>query len=444
MSVKKRWSRVAVGVVAICIIAGVTACSAWLQGVWLQERKATKQQLNANAVPKRVSMDSNYQPQQNSLAVPIQGKSVNMATTIRYTLPIEQQRLVSFLRSQSKEANLEKKAEARSQLTQLVEAELAKRFANQAAELEQLEKRVVEAKSKLAQRHSRKQEIIDRRISELLNEPDELAWNANTDVNETKDLSVPGGPDFSSPISDVLPNNGSNPLFTWKPQYGNERYSDRYPDSYNLLTIGSSEPFEPSIPPTASASSPKSGEANLQVADSVASTSVPNLESKNVKARFGNELESLSNEAIEVESDLEELEGLTASGKAEAIQRLALRKRIKQLELRLDEASKDIKRQQQSHRSGLELAKKELDASKGQLETAKGLQSYNAISKSDVEALMLDTERAKFKVESLEDELVSPMEKLSSISDRVNLIRKKLDESIQRKAQRGSCFGFPR
>ena len=141
-----------------------------------------------------------------------------------------------------------------------------------------------------------------------------------------------------------------------------------------------------------------------------------------------------------MESDLEELEGLTASGKAEAIQRLALRKRIKQLELRLDEASKDIKRQQQSHLSAIELAKKELDFFERELEDAKGLQSKKAITKSECEAKMLDMERAKFKIESLKDEQVAPMERLSSISDRVNLIRKKLDESIQRKAQQETAY----
>ena len=460
MSVKKLWSRVAVSVVAIGIIVVVTAFSAWLNGFWLQERKATKQQLNANAVQKRVSMDSPYQLPQNSLADQTPGRSVSMATTVRYTLPIEQQRLVAFLRSQPKEGNAEKKADARSKLIHMVEVELADRFANQAAELEQLEKRVVDAKSKLAQRHSRKREIIDRRISELLNEPDELAWNANTDVNQTKDLSVPNSafinnsgfyntapvagsnsgpgnypqymgnvlPYNSSPSPNYLPSNG------WNPPVNSNSQNGAIPILGGSERIESSNAPAASIPPTASISSPTFGEANLQVADSFPTTSVPNLESKNVKARFGNELESLSNEAIEVESDLEELEGLTASGKAETIQRLALRKRIKQLELRLDEASKDIKRQQQSHQSALELAKKELNYFEGALKDAKRLLSEGAISKSEVEAKMLDMERAKFKVESLRDEQVAPLERLSSISDRVNLIRKKLDESLQPKA----------
>ena len=187
--------------------------------------------------------------------------------------------------------------------------------------------------------------------------------------------------------------------------------------------------FPLAVSPSSSSRSDSTSIASL-LSDS---SSFPNRALTFFDSRFGNELESLSSDAIEVESDLEELEGLTASGKAEAIQRLALRKRIKQLELRLDEASKDIKRQQQSHLSALELAKKELNFFEGELKDAKRLLSEGAISKSEVEAKMLDMERAKFKVESLRDEQVAPMERLSSISDRLNLIRKKLDESLQPK-----------
>jgi hypothetical protein len=416
----KRWSRAKIAMVfSLTTILGATACYAWIQ----QER-ATNEARRAYAVAQNYTAQSNGSglPLQNAPAqanyslTPNASRSVSFAKVVHNSLPLEQHTLVKLIRSTPKEGNSEKKTEARNQLMRLVEQELDSRFASQAAELSLLEKRVAEAKEKLAQRMKRKEEIMERRVAELLSEPDDLAWNA--------DINVPNA-------NDPLP----SPLLSLPVQPSNSLQSTNYPPTFqsaphnaNLVagpaaSPGSGTPLNFSVPvgnppseliPPSSATEPK----------------LPLYEPA-LAANTRNDIATLLEEAIDLESEFEELDGLTPEGKIEAVQRLTLRKRLRKLELGLEAAVKKTEIDCRLLSSSLDLALKEYVFSEQEFVNTKELYNKGAASILQFKTHELELERLKQKVTTLEQELEGKSDGKESVSERIQRLRNKMEDILE-------------
>jgi hypothetical protein len=420
MTNRKRWSRATVAVVfSVMTILGATACYAWIQ----QER-ATNEARRAYAVAQNYTAQSNSSglsvqnapAQANYSLTPNASRSVSFAKVVHNSLPLEQHTLVKLIRSTPKEGNSEKKTEARNQLMRLVEQELDSRFASQAAELSLLEKRVAEAKEKLAQRMKRKEEIMERRVAELLSEPDDLAWNA--------DINVPNA-------NDPLP----SPLLSLPVQPSNSLQSTNYPPAFqsaphnaNLVagpaaSPGSGTPLNFSVPvgnppseliPPSSATEPK----------------LPLYEPA-LAANTRNDIATLLEEAIDLESEFEELDGLTPEGKIEAVQRLTLRKRLRKLELGLEAAVKKTEIDCRLLSSSLDLALKEYVFSEQEFVNTKELYNKGAASILQFKTHELELERLKQKVTTLEQELEAKSDGKESVSERIQRLRNKMVDILE-------------
>ncbi len=417
MTNRKRWSRATVAVVfSVMTILGATACYAWIQ----QER-ATNEARRAYAVAQ------NYTAQSNGSGLSLQNAPaqannlfpntpISIARTVRYSLPMEQHRLVSLIRSNPKEGNTEKKTEARNQLMRLVEQELVGRSVSQEAELHLLEKRITEAKEKLAQRVARKNEIVERRMAELLSEPDDLAWNADINVPNANDpqlsplLSLP-----AQPSSSLQPSNAPPPI--------QSEQQNANPAVGPAASPGSGTPLNFSVPmfnPPSETIPP-------------ASATEPNLPSEEPApaAKTPNNFASLMEEAIDLESEFEELDDLTPEAKVEAVQRLTLRKRIRKLELGLNAAVKRSESDVRLLSSSREIAMKELAYSEQECLKAKELYNKGALASSEVMAKELDLERAKHKVMMLERDIGAKLYDEKSVLDSIDTLHKKTDAILR-------------
>ena len=443
MTNRKRWSRATIAVVfSVMTILGATACFAWIQ----QER-ATNEAMRAYAA---VAPNYTAQPYGSGLSVqnapaqanysltPNASRSVSFAKVVHNSLPLEQHTLVSLIRSTPKEGNAEKKTEARNQLMRLVEQELDSRFASQAAELSLLEKRVTEAKEKLAQRMKRKEEIMERRVAELLSEPDDLAWNADINVPNANDplpsplLSLPVQPSSSlqptssslQPSSSLLPNslqpnslqpNNSLPPFQSAPQNAN-------PVAGPVASPGSGTPLNFSFPMSNTPSEPIPS----------AGTPEPKFTSEEPApaAKTPNNFASLTEEAIDLESEFEELDGLTPERKIEEVHRLTLRKRLRRLELDLEAAIKKTESAERLKTHDFDMAGNELNRAKLKLTTFVPLRGVS-ISELEYKQQETEVEIAEHKVAKLQQERSDLKDEVKEASERVQRLRKKMDDILK-------------
>ena len=431
MTNRKRWSRATIAVVfSVMTILGATACFAWIQ----QER-ATNEAMRAYAVAPNYTAQpygsglyvQNAPAQANYSLTPNASRSVSFAKVVHNSLPLEQHTLVSLIRSTPKEGNSEKKTEARNQLMRLVEQELDSRFASQAAELSLLEKRVAEAKEKLAQRMKRKEEIMERRVAELLSEPDDLAWNADINVPNANTpqlsslLSLPVQPSSSlQPTSGSLlpnslqPNNSLLP-FQSAPQNAN-------PVAGPVASPGSGTPLNFSFPMSNTPSEPIPS----------AGTPEPKFTSEEPApaAKTPNNFASLTEEAIDLESEFEELDGLTPEAKIEEVHRLTLRKRLRRLELDLEAAIKKTESAERLKTRDFDMAGNELNRAKLKLTTFVPLRGVS-ISELEYKQQETEVEIAEHKVAKLQQELSDLEDEVKEASERVQRLRKKMDDILK-------------
>ena len=429
----RRWSRVASSMAFAAIaIVGATACYAWLQ-----EKRSTNQLMNtypnysgATTLPYPQSTRV-YSPGQEVGSNLIPSGAVSVARTVRYSIPIEQQTLVSFLAS--KDVGTEKKTEARKQLTRMVEQELDSRFASQEAELSLLEKRIADAKTKLAQRTNRKKEIVERRIAELLSEPDDLAWNADGNLKTLNDSLPPSYPNANNvnyPLNAIGPN-----LF---PSSLPSSPSLSPVNTVPLLNADTPEMTAPTQIPewvVPSSSLPPSATQSLTENENRESPNSPNNVLTIKAAPSGthdpvdakNDIAGLLDEANAIEAELAELDGLTNEGKVEQVQQMGIRKRIRKLELGLVAERKKGERDLSLNRLSFELASKELELAEKELNTAQELYNTGAMSNSEINARKIELERAKHKVATLAREIEFDSDVLKEAPDRIQELQKKLE-----------------
>jgi hypothetical protein len=170
-------------------------------------------------------------------------------------------------------------------------------------------------------------------------------------------------------------------------------------------------PSEP-IPP-ASATEPK-----LPLDEPAPATNTPN------------ELAKLLEEVIDLESEFEELDGLTPEGKIEAVQRLTLRKRLRKLELGLEAAMKKRDNAVRSKVLDLDLANKEHSQSQIDLITLEPLRGIT-VSELDYNQRKTTSEIAKHKVTRLQQELVDLKDEGKEVLERIQTLRKKMDDILE-------------
>lgn len=431
----RRWSRVASAVAFSTIaIVGATACFALLQ-----EKRSTSQPMNTYADLSNTKTLP-YQQLSNVYSSGLEAgnrlvpsSAVNVARTVRYSIPIEQQTLVSFLAS--KEVGTEKKTEARKQLTRLVEQELDSRFASQEAELSLLEKRIADAKTKLAQRTNRKKEIVERRIAELLREPDDLAWNADGNLKNLNDLLPPSYPNANNPnyplnamgqnlYPSSLPSLPSvSPVIT-APSPNVDMPETKAP----VQTREWSDPLGslPLLPPQLSIENENNESPNI----GLTSQAVPS-DTKEFPLNTKSDIADLLDEANAIEAEFAELEGLTNESKVGYVQQLGIRKQIRKLELGLESKTTKAEKDLTLNRLSFELASKEMELAEKEFNTARELYNTGAMSSSEISARKIEMERAKHKVETLRREIEFDSDVLKKAPDRIQELRKKLDEVLQ-------------
>lgn len=429
----RRWSRVASAVAFSTIaIVGATACFALLQ-----EKRSTNQLVNTYADLSNTKtlpyqqLSSVYSSGLEAGNRLVPSSAVNVARTVRYSIPIEQQTLVSFLAS--KEVGTEKKTEARKQLTRMVEQELDSRFASQEAELSLLEKRIADAKTKLAQRNHRKKEIVERRIAELLSEPDDLAWNADGNLKTLNDSLPPSYPNANNanyPLNAIAPNPYPSSFFSSGPPVNTAPLPNvDVPESKAPVQIPEwSDPLG-SLPLLAPPSSIDN--ENIELPNiGLASKAAP-VETKDLPLDAKNGIASLLDEANAIEAEFAELEGLTNEGKVGHVQQLGIRKRIRKLELGLESKTTKAEKDLSLNRLSFELASKELELSEQECNRARELYNKGQASSSEIDVRKIEMERAKHKVETLRREIEFDSDVLKKAPDRIQELRKKLDEVLQ-------------
>ena len=127
--------------------------------------------------------------------------------------------------------------ENRSRLAEAVGKLFDLRHADQAKQIEKLEKALEESKALHNRRAERKSDIVDRRIAELLNTPDELAWDNRTSKVRARyqnspastsplafqfaapisNYSAPGTPTYSAPGTPATTANPTQPPASYSP-----------------------------------------------------------------------------------------------------------------------------------------------------------------------------------------------------------------------------------
>ena len=119
---------------------------------------------------------------------------------------------INQLRMQLRSASGEQKQALRASLNEAVGKQFDVRHAAQGKQVEKLEAELAEAKELHKKRGERKAEIVERRIAELLESADDLAWNRELSNRPTNATSVP--PYLPNP-----PYNANNNLLYPTPYY---------------------------------------------------------------------------------------------------------------------------------------------------------------------------------------------------------------------------------
>ena len=148
-------------------------------------------------------------------------------------------------------------------------------------------------------------------------------------------------------------------------------------------------------------------------------------------ANTPNELAKLLEEAIDLESEFEELDDLTPEAKIEAVYRLTLRKRIRKLELGLNAAIKRSESDRRLLSSSLDLAMKELAYSEQECLKAKELYNKGALASSEFMARELELERVKFRVKKLEQDIGAKSYDEKSVLDSIDTLHNKTDAILR-------------
>lgn len=137
-----------------------------------------------------------------------------------YTNPAERaaaeeiQQLVIKLR----QASGEKKSELRKSLNEAVSKQFELRHSAQAKQVEKLEAELAEAKELHKKRGERKAEIIERRLAELLESADDLAWNRElvAQPRAASNYSLPNG-NSQLYFHESVPSSGPNQPYPYGP-----------------------------------------------------------------------------------------------------------------------------------------------------------------------------------------------------------------------------------
>ena len=128
---------------------------------------------------------------------------------------------ISELSKQLRTATGDQKKALRKSLTDAVGKLFDLRHAAQAKQVEKLESELAEAKELLKKRSERKDEIVDRRIAELLQSADDLAWN--------REIANPAT-NYALPNASTL--NGTNSIYTVPPSGSYPGYQVAPPSPY--------------------------------------------------------------------------------------------------------------------------------------------------------------------------------------------------------------------
>ena len=151
-----------------------------------------------------------------------------------YTSPTERAAAEDIVQLVNKlrQANGEKKSELRKSLNEAVSKQFELRHAAQAKQVEKLEAELAEAKELHKKRGERKDEITERRIAELLESADDLAWNRElvAQPRAPSNYSLPNG-NAQPYFHEMVPPSGPNQPYPYGPP---TRY---YPNSTPLYPV---------------------------------------------------------------------------------------------------------------------------------------------------------------------------------------------------------------
>ena len=147
-------------------------------------------------------------------------------------------------------------------------------------------------------------------------------------------------------------------------------------------------------------------------------------------AKTPNNFESLTEEAIDLESEFEELDGLTPERKIEEVHRLTLRKRLRRLELDLEAAIKKTESAERLKTRDFDMAGNELNRAKLKLTTFVPLRGVS-ISELEYKQQETEVEIAEHKVAKLQQELSDLEDEVKEASERVQRLRKKMDDILK-------------
>jgi FtsZ-binding cell division protein ZapB len=139
---------------------------------------------------------------------------------------------------------------------------------------------------------------------------------------------------------------------------------------------------------------------------------------------------SLTEEAIDLESEFEELDGLTPERKIEEVHRLTLRKRLRRLELDLEAAIKKTESAERLKTRDFDMAGNELNRAKLKLTTFVPLRGVS-ISELEYKQQETEVEIAEHKVAKLQQERGDLKDEVKEASERVQRLRKKMDDILK-------------
>ncbi|MCY2984333.1 MAG: hypothetical protein NTY15_11960 [Planctomycetota bacterium] len=269
---------------------------------------------------------------------------------------------------------------------------MKQRFEKQEAELKQIEQRLEEAKAKLAQRKSKQNEIVDRRIADLLQKHDDLDWASSTA--------------------------GQSELMT----NSSEKSSTAVPDMVRQIHDGVAKTSTPNAAkPINSIAKAANGVPN---ADSDDLTSIKKANILDSSAESG-QISAVMNEAIELEATIDgevsrEITRLSDANKKRISNALSLPKRIRLLELKLDVLQ--VNKESIIRRLGVELSLGEAN-----LEVAKqDLEISNQLAKEGAEGL-LENRKKKFEMQVAETRVVQLQMELQSFNDQMDNLAKRVE-----------------
>ena len=334
-----------------------------------------------------------------------------------YGMPRPQDRQTKLIESiHSLPSDSKEQAELRQTLRSLVEAELSQRLEKQEAELKQIEQRLKEAKSKLDQRKSKQNEIVDRRIADLLQKHDDLDWASSTASQNNTIVA----PELQAPIQQRTDTNivgAQGDPFAWLSRV--EAQVVRGATSASRSTIKTTD------------------DALTPTADTDLATSIEK-ESRFVTSAEAGQITAAMNEALELEATLDtglgdDFSSLSGDEKKAIAKALSLPKRIRLLELKLEVL--DANKEMIASRLGFQvnLAESKHEVAKQELEISHELVKKRAEGIMESRKKELEMRVAKTLVTESVLEAESYKRQMYDLAKRITNVRKKYDEKFAAK-----------